>query len=175
LALKAQLVELDDSQRLDWRGRHDEKPPHEITQSEIAYLLRRFNIKARSIWSANRRPGDRSSREHWIWDFQTHLAKNLARRCWWNPLLSFRLPPRNATYLQVIRRLIGVYLRTIRRHVFTTERYAAQECPFACEELRDIAVPDLFFEVGVGGCQALSNKSWPIAPLKRTRLSEREL
>ena len=39
--------------------------------------------------------------------------------------------------------------------MFTTERYAAQECPFACEELRDIAVPDLFFR---GGCGRAGSK-----------------
>jgi hypothetical protein len=46
----------------EWRGPNDERPPRKLTQGELARLLRPFQIRARTIWPPQRRPGDRSKR-----------------------------------------------------------------------------------------------------------------
>jgi hypothetical protein len=60
--LVAELHKLDDGMWLDWRGPNDDRPPHKLTQSELARLLRNFNIRPRTIWPENRVPGAKSRR-----------------------------------------------------------------------------------------------------------------
>jgi hypothetical protein len=56
------LVEVEDGIWYDYRGPNDDRPSRKLNQSELARLLRRFQIRPRTIWPANRQPGDRSSR-----------------------------------------------------------------------------------------------------------------
>ena len=61
-----------DSLWLDWRGFRDDRPPHKLNQSELARLLRPFNIRPRSIWPAHRRRVDKhlkSQKGYWRVDF----------------------------------------------------------------------------------------------------------
>jgi hypothetical protein len=63
-----------DSLWLDWRGPKDDRPPHKLNQSELARLLRPFNIRTRSIWPARRRRSDKhlkSQKGYWRADFET--------------------------------------------------------------------------------------------------------
>jgi hypothetical protein len=62
-----------DSLWLDWRGPKDDRPPHKLNQSELARLLRPFNIRPRSIWPAHRRRSDKhlkSQKGYWCADFE---------------------------------------------------------------------------------------------------------
>jgi hypothetical protein len=63
-ALVKALHALDDGNSTwnEWRGRHDDRPPHKLTEIELSQLLRPFKIKPRTIWPANRKPGDKSFR-----------------------------------------------------------------------------------------------------------------
>lgn len=62
-SLVAALLELDDGIWADdWRGPYDDRPPHKLNQSELARLLRPFNIRTKTIWPAQRRPADKSYR-----------------------------------------------------------------------------------------------------------------
>jgi Protein of unknown function (DUF3631) len=61
-ALIEALVELDDGRWAEFRGVNDDRPPRELTQSQLAQLLRPFGIGSRTIWPLQRRPGDKSSR-----------------------------------------------------------------------------------------------------------------
>lgn len=60
------LHALDDGNSIwnEWRGRHDDRPPHKFTETELSQLLRPFKprIKPRTIWPLNRGPGDKSFR-----------------------------------------------------------------------------------------------------------------
>jgi len=56
------LLAFDDSFWNEWRGPNDDRPPRKLTQGELARMLRPFEIRPRTIWSAQRRPGDKSSR-----------------------------------------------------------------------------------------------------------------
>jgi Protein of unknown function (DUF3631) len=56
------LLALDDGLWHDWRGPKDDRPPRKLTQSELARLLRPFEIRPRTIWPVNRAPGIRSYR-----------------------------------------------------------------------------------------------------------------
>ena len=62
LALVEALIGLDDGLWNEWRGRNDDRPARELTQGEMAGLLRPFGIRPKTIWPAPRRHGDRSSR-----------------------------------------------------------------------------------------------------------------
>lgn len=61
-ALVKALVALDDGDWSEWRGPNCDRPPHRLTQSELAVMLRRFGIKPKTIWPNWRGPGDRSAR-----------------------------------------------------------------------------------------------------------------
>jgi hypothetical protein len=61
-ALTVAMHDLDDGMWTDWRGPHDDRQPHKLTQSELARLLRPFGIRPRTIWPANRGPGSKSYR-----------------------------------------------------------------------------------------------------------------
>jgi Protein of unknown function (DUF3631) len=62
-----------DSLWLDWRGVKDDRPPHQLNQSELARLLRPFGIRTRPIWPKPRRRSDKhvkSARGYWRSDFE---------------------------------------------------------------------------------------------------------
>lgn len=61
-ALIEALLQLDDSLWHDWRGPRDDRPARKLNQSELARLLRPFDIRPRSFWPAQRLPGAKSSR-----------------------------------------------------------------------------------------------------------------
>jgi hypothetical protein len=56
LALVEALLALEDGLWHDWRGPQDDRPPRKLSQSELARLLRAFDIRPRTIWPAQRRP-----------------------------------------------------------------------------------------------------------------------
>jgi hypothetical protein len=56
------LLGLEDGQWGEYRGPHDDRPPHKLRQAELARLLRSFRIKPKTIWPAQRRSGSKSSR-----------------------------------------------------------------------------------------------------------------
>ena len=62
LALVEALHAIEDGLWLDWRGPNDDRPPRKLNQSELARLLRPFGIRPKTIWPAQRRPGDKSFR-----------------------------------------------------------------------------------------------------------------
>ena len=45
-----------------WRGPNDQGKPHPLTTGELSRLLRRFRIRARTIWPIPRLPGSKSFR-----------------------------------------------------------------------------------------------------------------
>ena len=110
-----------------------------------------------------------------IIDMQRHPASgpSLKRLDETDPTLSFRLPPGNATYSKVFGsvQLVGLYLGTFRRHVFTTVMwhrsarslflsqfviaYAGEVSKATAKIGKDITPCELFFcEVGVGALRS---------------------
>jgi len=61
-ALVDALIELDDGLWHDWRGPKDDRPPHKLSQAELALLLRPFAIRPRTVWPVARQPESRSRR-----------------------------------------------------------------------------------------------------------------
>jgi len=59
-----------------WGGEHGDRPPHRITNAELAHVLRqRFGIRSRSIWPTGpRHPGATSAKGYWRSDFETAWA-----------------------------------------------------------------------------------------------------
>ena len=55
------LLDLNDGDWNEWRGPKEDRPPHRLTQSELAEMLRPFHIKPRTIWPAKRDAGVRHS------------------------------------------------------------------------------------------------------------------
>jgi hypothetical protein len=55
------LLALDDGMWNEWRGPNDDRQPRKLSQGELARLLRPFGIKPKTIWPAQRRPGDKSA------------------------------------------------------------------------------------------------------------------
>jgi hypothetical protein len=56
------LVTRDDGYWGEWRGPNDDRPSRNLTQGELAKLLRPFGIVPRTIWPVHRRAIDKSSR-----------------------------------------------------------------------------------------------------------------
>jgi hypothetical protein len=44
-----ELLALDESMWIDWRGPNDDRPPHKLNQSELSRLLKPFRIRPRTI------------------------------------------------------------------------------------------------------------------------------
>jgi Protein of unknown function (DUF3631)/Protein of unknown function (DUF2786) len=61
-ALIEALLRLDDGLWSEWRGPKEDRPPTNISQPELASLLRNFGIRPRTIWPLKRGPDTRSSR-----------------------------------------------------------------------------------------------------------------
>jgi hypothetical protein len=68
------LLELEDGLWSEWRGLSDNRPPRKLTQSELAKLLSPFRISPKTIWPAQRRPGDKSARGYMRSQFETAWA-----------------------------------------------------------------------------------------------------
>jgi Protein of unknown function (DUF3631) len=69
--LVAALLRLNDGDWNEWRGPKEDRPPHRLTQNELAAMLRPFHIRPRTIWpKKQRRPGDRSSRGYFRSQFE---------------------------------------------------------------------------------------------------------
>jgi Protein of unknown function (DUF3631) len=64
------LLEIEDGPWNEWRGLQDDRPPRKLTQSELAFLLRPFGIRPRTIWPTPRRPSDRSARGYLRYHFE---------------------------------------------------------------------------------------------------------
>jgi hypothetical protein len=56
------LLGLDDGIWGEWRGPNDDRLPRKLSQSELARLLRPFQIRSKTIWPARRGPRERSKR-----------------------------------------------------------------------------------------------------------------
>jgi hypothetical protein len=56
------LLELDEGIWSEWCGPNDNHLPRKLTQGELAKMLRPFQIRPKTIWPAQRRPGDKSKR-----------------------------------------------------------------------------------------------------------------
>jgi hypothetical protein len=72
-----------ESMWLNWRGPKDDRPPHKLTQSELARLLKPFHVHPRSIWPARRRRSDKhlkSGKGYWRVRLRTGMAGLLPRR-----------------------------------------------------------------------------------------------
>jgi hypothetical protein len=69
-ALALALCEIEDGLWHDWRGPRDDRPPRKLTQGELSRLLRPFGIRPRTVWPAQRRPGDESSRGYYRSQFE---------------------------------------------------------------------------------------------------------
>ena len=86
--LVSALLELNDGDWNEWRGPKEDRPPHRLTQSELAEMLRPFHITPRTIWPLRRASHSRSSRGYVKASFQkawhaycrddtpTHASKN---------------------------------------------------------------------------------------------------
>ena len=73
-ALVMALLELD-SLWNDWRGLRDDRPPRKLNQSELARLLRPFEIgPTRTIWPEPRRPESKSFRGYYRSQFEAAWA-----------------------------------------------------------------------------------------------------
>jgi len=73
-ALIALLLAVDDSPWNDWRGPNDDRPARRLNQSELARLLRTFDIRPRTIWPVRRRSKDCSCRGYLRSQFETAWA-----------------------------------------------------------------------------------------------------
>jgi hypothetical protein len=69
-----ELRALDDGMWNDWRGLNDDRPPRKLNQSDLARLLRLFNIRPQTIWPIQRRPDSRSSRGYLRAQFESAWA-----------------------------------------------------------------------------------------------------
>jgi hypothetical protein len=52
----------EDDYFADWRGANDKGQPHELTSPELSRLLRRFEIRSRSLFPMPRTPDCKSFR-----------------------------------------------------------------------------------------------------------------
>jgi hypothetical protein len=68
------LLRLNDGIWNEWRGQNDDRVPRKLTQGELARLLRPFRIRPRTIWPAQRRPSEKSSRGYYRSDFEPSWA-----------------------------------------------------------------------------------------------------
>jgi hypothetical protein len=69
-ALVKALVELETGYWEAWRGANDQGKPHPLTTGELSRLLRRFPIRARTIWPIPRLPDSKSYSGYYRADFE---------------------------------------------------------------------------------------------------------
>jgi hypothetical protein len=72
--LIALLLAFDDSHWNEWRGSNDDRPARKLNQSELARMLRTFEIRPHTIWPVPRRPRDNSCRGYLRSQFETAWA-----------------------------------------------------------------------------------------------------
>lgn len=60
--LVSALLDLNDGDWNEWRGIKEARPPHKLSQSELAATLRPFHIRPRTVWPKHRGAGGSSSR-----------------------------------------------------------------------------------------------------------------
>lgn len=53
-----------------WRGPNDQGNPHPLTTGELGRMLRRFRVRARTVWSIPRLPGSKSFPGYYRADFE---------------------------------------------------------------------------------------------------------
>ena len=73
------LVAFEDGQWADWRGVRDDRQPHKLTQSELAAMLREFQIRPRTIrprtiWPMQRVADVKTARGYWRSQFERAWA-----------------------------------------------------------------------------------------------------
>jgi uncharacterized protein DUF3631 len=68
------LLALDDSPWHDWRGPQDDRPARKLSQSELACLLKPFEIRPRTVWPAHRLPGAKSKSGYYRSQFEDAWA-----------------------------------------------------------------------------------------------------
>ena len=66
-----ELLGIEDGIWCEWRGVRDDGPPRKLTQTELASLLRPFQIRPKTIWPARRQSGDRSRRGYFRSQFES--------------------------------------------------------------------------------------------------------
>jgi hypothetical protein len=64
------LLRQDEECWTEWRGPHDNRPARDLTQGEVARLLRPFGIIPRTVWPVHRRATDKSSRGYMKCQFE---------------------------------------------------------------------------------------------------------
>jgi hypothetical protein len=65
------LVGMDDAPWSEWRGIRDDQQPRQLTQAELARVLRRlFDIRPRSIWPPQRTPQSKSRKGYYRQQFE---------------------------------------------------------------------------------------------------------
>jgi len=64
------LLKLDDGLWTEWRGVNDDRP----ARTELARLLRPFEIRPKTVWPIRRRPSDKSARGYYKWQFESVWA-----------------------------------------------------------------------------------------------------
>jgi len=70
------LLNMPDSQWLDWRGPNGDEQPHKLTTRELRRVLRSFGILAHTIWSrGSRRQRGASSNGYYRSDFKSVWAR----------------------------------------------------------------------------------------------------
>ena len=73
-ALVEALLGLDDGIWADWRGPNDDRTPRRLNQSELARMLRPFEIRPKTIWPTQRRLGRGSRRGYYRSQFAAAWA-----------------------------------------------------------------------------------------------------
>jgi Protein of unknown function (DUF3631) len=66
----SELLGIEDGNWCEWRGVRDDRPPHKLTQTELASLLRPFQIRPKTVWPARRQSGDKSRRGYFRIQFE---------------------------------------------------------------------------------------------------------
>jgi hypothetical protein len=69
-ALAEALVGLENGFWDDWRGPNDQGQPHKLTPGELSRLLRRFGIRAQTVWPMPRLPNSKSFRGLYVKDIE---------------------------------------------------------------------------------------------------------
>jgi len=69
------LNDMDDGGWSEWRGVHDDQQPRPLSQSQLAFILKPFGIRPRSIWPPHRKPGSKSRKGYTRESFEKAWAQ----------------------------------------------------------------------------------------------------
>jgi hypothetical protein len=89
--LIAALYETPDGRWSEWRGIKDDQQPRQLSQGELARLLRPFRIRPKSIWPSRRTAKTKSAKGYYRKDFEA---------AWASYLDGTAARPSNITYLR---------------------------------------------------------------------------